>query len=112
MCPDLNNQAYVKRVLAHAAYPAHRRNLWLLCQCCTGCKKGGGTWPLLVGDRDGVRKRRYRMYERWYNLRPGALAAYRVGQQHLRFWLEWDRGTMNARSARQVYLVRALPLLA
>jgi hypothetical protein len=35
--------------------------------------------------------------ERWYNLRPDALAQYRVGQQHLRFWLEWDRGTMNAR---------------
>jgi hypothetical protein len=35
--------------------------------------------------------------ERWYNLRPDALAQYRVGQQHIRFWLEWDRGTMNVR---------------
>ena len=25
------------------------------------------------------------------------LADCRVGQQHLRFWLEWDRGTMNVR---------------
>jgi hypothetical protein len=35
--------------------------------------------------------------DQWYNLRPDALAEYHVGQQHFRFWLEWDRGTMNAR---------------
>jgi hypothetical protein len=29
---------------------------------------------------------------------PGeALADYRVELQQMRFWLEWDRGTMNAR---------------
>ena len=33
----------------------------------------------------------------WYNLRPEALAEYHVGQQQTRFWLEWDRGTMNVR---------------
>ena len=42
-------------------------------------------------------ERRYRVDEQWYNLRPDALSAYRVGQQHPRFWLEWDRGTMNVR---------------
>jgi Replication-relaxation len=42
-------------------------------------------------------ERRYRVNEQWYNLRPDALAAYRVGQQHIHFWLEWDRGTMNVR---------------
>ena len=25
------------------------------------------------------------------------LSEYRVGSQQVRFWLEWDRGTMNAR---------------
>jgi hypothetical protein len=30
-------------------------------------------------------------------LKPDALAAYRVGSQQMRFWLEWDCGTMNAR---------------
>ena len=44
-----------------------------------------------------VCERRYRVGEQWYNLRPDALAEYRIGQRHLRFWLEWDRGTMNAR---------------
>ncbi len=42
-------------------------------------------------------KRRYRVGEQWYNLRPDALAEYRVGKQRTRFWLEWDRGTMNVR---------------
>jgi hypothetical protein len=42
-------------------------------------------------------ERRYRVGEQWYNLRPDALAEYCVGQQRFRFWLEWDRGTMNTR---------------
>jgi hypothetical protein len=42
-------------------------------------------------------ERRYRVGERWHNLRPDALAEYRVGQQQFRFWSECDRGTMNAR---------------
>jgi Replication-relaxation len=42
-------------------------------------------------------ERRYRVHEQWYNLRPDAQASYRVGQQQIRFWLEWDRGTMNVR---------------
>jgi predicted transcriptional regulator len=42
-------------------------------------------------------ERRYRVHEQWYNLRPDALAEYRVGSQQMRFWLEWDRGTMNVR---------------
>ena len=42
-------------------------------------------------------ERRYRVGEQWYNLRPDALAECQVGSQQMRFWLEWDRGTMNAR---------------
>jgi hypothetical protein len=34
-------------------------------------------------------EQRYRVGEHWYSLRPDALADYRIGQQHLRFWLEW-----------------------
>jgi hypothetical protein len=44
-----------------------------------------------------VCERRYRVHEQWYNRRPDALAEYRVERQQMRFWLEWDRGTMNAR---------------
>jgi hypothetical protein len=42
-------------------------------------------------------ERHYRVGEQWYNLRPDAMAEYRMGQQKMRFWLEWDRGTMNVR---------------
>ena len=44
-----------------------------------------------------VCERHYRVSEQWYNLRPDALAEYRVGQPQMRFWLEWDCGTMNVR---------------
>jgi hypothetical protein len=44
-----------------------------------------------------VCERRYRVGEQWYNFRPDALADYRIGQRPLRFWLEWDCGTMNSR---------------
>jgi hypothetical protein len=42
-------------------------------------------------------ERRYQAHEQWYNLRPDALGGYRVGSKQFRFWLEWDRGTMNVR---------------
>ena len=42
-------------------------------------------------------ERRYRVGDQWYNLKPDALADYRVGSQQVRFWLEWDHGTMNVR---------------
>ena len=48
-------------------------------------------------ETGAVCERRYRVGEQWYNLRPDALAEYGVGQQQTRFWLEWDRGTMNVR---------------
>lgn len=44
-----------------------------------------------------VCERRYQVHKQWYNLRPDALAEDRVGPQQIRFWLEWDRGTMNVR---------------
>jgi Replication-relaxation len=41
--------------------------------------------------------RRYRDHDHWHNLRPDVLAAYQVGQQRIRFRLEWDRATMGTR---------------
>ena len=46
---------------------------------------------------------RYRVGEQCYHLRPNALAEYRIGSQHVRFWLEWDRGTMNVRDLAVKY---------
>jgi predicted transcriptional regulator len=57
-------------------------------------EEGQALWWWETGP---VCERRYQVGEQWYNLRPDALAEYRVGQQQMRFWLEWDRGTMNVR---------------
>ena len=42
-------------------------------------------------------ERRYRNHDHWHNLRPDAFAEYQAGEKRVRFWLEWDRGTMGAR---------------
>jgi len=52
---------------------------------------------LLWWETGATCERRYRVHDRWYNLKPDALAEYQRGEQCYRFWLEWDRGTMNAR---------------
>ncbi len=52
---------------------------------------------LLWWETGAACERRYQVGEHWHNLRPDALAAYRVGPHQFHFWLEWDRGTMNAR---------------
>jgi hypothetical protein len=49
-------------------------------------------------------ERRYQIRQQWYNLRPDALGAYRVGSKQIHFWLEWDRGTMNARDLATKFL--------
>jgi hypothetical protein len=36
-------------------------------------------------------------HDQRYNLRPDALAVYRVGSQQVCFWLEWDCSTINVR---------------
>jgi hypothetical protein len=41
--------------------------------------------------------RRYRDLDHWHNLRSDAVAEYQAGERRVRFWLEWDRGTMNVR---------------
>src|SRR5260221_14572391 len=52
---------------------------------------------LCLWETGVVCERRYRVGEQWYNLRPDALAHYRIGREQMQFWLEWDRGTMNVR---------------
>jgi hypothetical protein len=37
------------------------------------------------------------MDEQWYNVRLDALEEYRIGQQQIHFWFEWDLGTINER---------------
>lgn len=57
----------------------------------------GRGYRLLWWETGSACERRYRDHDHWYNLRPDAFAAYQVGQQRIRFWLEWDRATMGTR---------------
>ncbi len=55
-----------------------------------------GHW-LLWWETGSLCERRYRDHDHWYNLRPDGAGEYQVGAQRVRFWLEWDRGTMVVR---------------
>ena len=59
--------------------------------------RGPQEHALLWWETGAACERRYSVQDRWYNLKPDALAEYQVGAQRMRFWLEWDRGTMNVR---------------
>ena len=77
----IHHTAGIYRFFAHLAQAAREHPEQSLCWWETGA----------------ICERRYQVGEQWYNLRPDALAEYRVGQRPLRFWLEWDCGTMNVR---------------
>ena len=52
---------------------------------------------LLWWETGSICERRYRDHDTWYNLRPDGAGEYQAGTQRVRFWLEWDRGTMVLR---------------
>lgn len=52
---------------------------------------------LLWWETGSICERRYRDHDAWYNLRPDGAGEYQAGAQRIRFWLEWDRGTMVLR---------------
>ncbi len=52
---------------------------------------------LLWWETGSICERRYRDHDAWYNLRPDGAGEYQARAQRVRFWLEWDRGTMVLR---------------
>ena len=46
---------------------------------------------------------RYQLMDRWYNLRPDAQGLLRVGYRRIRWWLEWDTGTMDVADFRMKF---------
>jgi hypothetical protein len=68
-----------------------------LCQAASEERLQGREHRLLWWETGAACERRYRDHDHWYNLRPDALAEYQVGEQRVRFWLEWDRATMGTR---------------
>ncbi len=75
----------------------HTAGIYSFFATLTGAARRAPGHTLCWWETGALCERRYRVGEQWYNLRPDALAEYRVGQRRFRFWLEWDRGTMNAR---------------
>ncbi|SRR6266566_7482869 len=57
----------------------------------------GRGYRLLWWETGAACERRYRDHDHWHNLRPDALAEYQAGERRVRFWLEWDCGTMDSR---------------
>jgi len=68
-----------------------------LCRAARQERARGGEHQLLWWETGAVCERRYRDHDRWHNLRPDAMGEYQVGEQRVRFWLEWDRATMGTR---------------
>jgi len=67
------------------------------CQKARQERAQGHEHRLLWWETGAVCERRYRDHDRWHNLRPDAIGEYQVGEQRVRFWLEWDRATMGTR---------------
>jgi len=67
----------------------------------------GGQLRLLWWESGRACMRSYRSSATWHNLRPDALAEYAIGEQRVRFWLEWDNGTMNVRDLAAKFSVYA-----
>ncbi len=68
-----------------------------LCRAARHERVRSGEHRLLWWETGTVCERRYRDHDRWHNLRPDAMGEYQVGEQRVRFWLEWDRATMGTR---------------
>jgi DNA-binding MarR family transcriptional regulator len=66
-----------------------------LAQAATKERTQGHDHRLLWWETGSACEHRYRDHDRWHNLRPDAFAEYQVGERRVRFWLEWDRGTMS-----------------
>ncbi|HZC06249.1 MAG TPA: replication-relaxation family protein, partial [Ktedonobacterales bacterium] len=57
----------------------------------------GEAHHLLWWDTGNACARQYRDMEGWHAIRPDGAGEYQAGARRMRFWLEWDRGTMGRR---------------
>lgn len=54
----------------------------------------------------------FRYADKTYRFRPDALAAVQVGEHTFRFWLEWDRGTMDAHDLEKKFATYGMYLIS
>ncbi len=75
---------------------AHETGVYHFCACLIAAARTQPGHAVLwweTATRGGVR---YQLFDRWYNLRPDAVGVYQMGYRSVRWWLEWDTGTMNS----------------
>ncbi|HVT97553.1 MAG TPA: replication-relaxation family protein [Acidobacteriaceae bacterium] len=65
---------------------------------------------LLWWETGVLSERHFAFRERIYRFRPDAFASVQIGQRPMRFWLEWDRGTMTAKNYQVKFTTYAMYL--
>jgi hypothetical protein len=109
---DVRNLAEVRDAMSPTAIRAiAQRGLSWLCQHSEHtagvygffarlARSGESAQQVRWWETSALCERRYRRHDRWHSFKPDALAEYQGAQRAYRFWLEWDRGTMNVRDLR------------
>jgi hypothetical protein len=98
---DTHSAAYAREVVALMRVPAHTAGVYRFVaslHCAASAARAGGQAQRVVWWETGQAcARQYRDVDGWHALRPDAAGEYVAGTRRLRFWLEWDRGTMGCR---------------
>jgi Replication-relaxation len=98
---DEHAAAYDREVAALMRAPAHTAGVYefiaSLYRAATAATAGGEAQRVVWWETGRACARQYREIDGWHALRPDAAGEYQAGTQRLRFWLEWDRGTMGRR---------------
>lgn len=91
-------QRGVAALLVHIDHTADAYGFFAALLCAAQAERAAGREHRLIWWVTGLAcARRYRHQNRWHNLRPDGAGEYRIGGRRVRFWLEWDRGTMGPR---------------
>ena len=93
--------SYEREVTAFAQMLAHTAGVYdFFAQVATSARLSNThsvCHRLLWWETGRACERHYREQDGWHAVRPDGAGEYQAGQRRLRFWLEWDRGTMNRR---------------
>jgi hypothetical protein len=71
-------------------------------------RPAGEAYRLLWWETGRSCYRRFCFNQQWYALCPDGVGECLWGRRRVRFWLEWDAATMNARDLRQKFATYAL----
>jgi hypothetical protein len=61
-------------------------------------------------ETGAISERHFRYREKTYRFRPDSFACVQIGERQIRFWLEWDRGTMTPQDLQIKFATYAMYL--